>query len=122
MEFKDLALMSGNAGKLAEIQRGLDGLGINLRSITEFTQETPEESAPTFVENALTKARFGAEKSGLPSLADDSGILVPALNGQAQPGVHSARYANLDSGEPGNADPAANRTKLTERDARLDGR
>lgn len=87
----DIILASRNAKKLAELQDLLDALGYRLRPVSEFSDEAAEEHAPTFVENALLKARHAARVSGLPALADDSGIEVDALNGA--PGVHSARYA-----------------------------
>ena len=72
----------------------------------QTTFESPEETGLTFVENAILKARYAAEKSGLPAIADDSGLVVDALNGA--PGLYSARYAGVDGEE---AD-AKNREKL----------
>jgi len=100
----DIVLASRNAKKLAELQDLLGSLGHRLRLVSEFTDQAAEEHAPTFVENALLKARHAARASGLPALADDSGIEVDALNGA--PGVHSARYAGA------NATDAANNAKL----------
>jgi len=100
----DLVLASHNTKKLAELQALLAPLGWRLRPVTEFGAEAPEETAPTFVENALLKARHAARISGLPALADDSGLEVAALGGA--PGVHSARYAG------GHGDDAANNAKL----------
>lgn len=100
----EVVLASRNAGKLAELQALLQPLRWRLRSLAEFDAAPVEESAPTYVENALLKARQAAEASGLPALADDSGLEVEALAGA--PGVRSARYA----GEP--ADDAANNRKL----------
>lgn len=88
---REVVLASRNAKKLAELQELLAPLGMRLRTVAEFTDVTAEEPAPTFVENALLKARHAAEQSGLPALADDSGLEVDALAGA--PGVHSARYA-----------------------------
>lgn len=101
---KEIVLASRNRKKLAEMQALLAPLGWRLRLVSDFTGEEAEETAPTFVENALLKARHAARVSGLPALADDSGIEVAALGGE--PGVHSARYA----GEHG--DDAANNAKL----------
>ncbi len=101
---KEIVLASRNRKKLAEMQALLAPLGWTLRLVSDFTDEEAEETAPTFVENALLKARHAARASGLPALADDSGIEVAALGGQ--PGVHSARYA----GENGN--DTANNAKL----------
>ncbi|MDQ7988858.1 MAG: RdgB/HAM1 family non-canonical purine NTP pyrophosphatase [Candidatus Dactylopiibacterium sp.] len=91
---KDLVLASHNAGKLREFQTLLAPLG--WRVIPQAELGVPEAPEPhcTFVENALAKARHASEHSGLPALADDSGICVHALGGA--PGVHSARFA----GEP----------------------
>lgn len=97
-------LASRNAKKLAEMQALLAPLGLCLRLVSEFSDETPAETAPSFVENALIKARHAARVSGRPAIADDSGLEVAALGGA--PGVHSARYA----GEP--SDDAANNAKL----------
>ena len=87
----EVVLASRNAKKLAELQDLLGGLGYRLRPVSEFSDEPAEEPAPSFVENALLKARHAAAASGLPALADDSGIEVDALHGA--PGVQSARYA-----------------------------
>ncbi|MFO1321128.1 MAG: RdgB/HAM1 family non-canonical purine NTP pyrophosphatase [Burkholderiales bacterium] len=89
-----LVVASNNAGKLREIDHILAPLGIEL--IPQGALGVPEAEEPhcTFVENALAKARHAARHTGLPALADDSGICVDALGGE--PGVHSARFA----GEP----------------------
>lgn len=87
----DAVLASRNAGKLAELQDLLGGLGYRLRPVTEFCVDAPDETAPSFVENALLKARHAARISGLPAIADDSGIEIDALDGA--PGVRSARFA-----------------------------
>lgn len=100
----DLVLASRNAKKLKELQALLAPLGYRLRLVSEFADEAAEETAPTFVENALLKARHAARVSGLPAIADDSGLEVDALKGA--PGVWSARFA----GEP--SDDAANNAKL----------
>ena len=86
-----LVLASGNAGKLCEFNSLLAQAGYQVCPQTDFqVPECPEPHA-TFVENALAKARHAARHSGLPALADDSGICAPALGGA--PGIHSARYA-----------------------------
>ena len=89
-----LVIASGNAGKLREIQHLLAPLEIEVLPQSDFN--TPEADEPyfTFIENALAKARHSSLHSGLPALADDSGICVDALQGA--PGVYSARFA----GEP----------------------
>ncbi|MFO7787294.1 MAG: RdgB/HAM1 family non-canonical purine NTP pyrophosphatase [Halospina sp.] len=99
-------LASNNAGKIAEFNRLLQPWGIEVSAQKELGVDSPEETATTFVENALIKARHAARISGLPALADDSGLAVDALGGA--PGVYSARYA----GEP--ADDDANNRKLLE--------
>jgi XTP/dITP diphosphohydrolase len=105
-----IVLASRNAKKLAEMQALLAPLGWQARLVSEFTDEAAEETAPSFVENALLKARHAARVSGFAAIADDSGLEVDALNGA--PGVHSARYAAA-SGE-GNSSDAANNAKLLE--------
>jgi XTP/dITP diphosphohydrolase len=97
---KPLVLASRNPGKLGEMQALLAPLGFELRLISDFTDESAEETAPTFVENALLKARHAARVSGLPAIADDSGIEVDALKGQ--PGVLSARYAGPEASDSAN--------------------
>ena len=94
MKSNDIVLVSTNRGKIVEIKDLLQTTNINLLSISQFTQQTAPEEQSTFVENALSKAHFGAKMSNLPALADDSGIVVPALDGK--PGVLSARYAQED--------------------------
>ena len=99
-----LVLASSNAGKLIEIREVLAGLGLDLISQAELGIGDAEETATTFVENALLKARHAAARSGLPALGDDSGICVDALNGA--PGLYSARYAGP------HGDATANNAKL----------
>jgi XTP/dITP diphosphohydrolase len=101
---RELVLATGNRGKLAELRSLLAGTGIELRSQADFAVPEVAETGLSFVENAILKARHAAAHTGLPALADDSGLAVDALAGQ--PGVHSARYA----GEP--SDDAANNRKL----------
>jgi XTP/dITP diphosphohydrolase len=87
----EVVLASRNEDKLAELMAVFAPLGWKLRSLSDFSDEPVAEPAPTYVENALAKARFAAQVSGLPAIADDSGLEVTALEGA--PGVHSARYA-----------------------------
>lgn len=89
-----IVLASNNAGKLKEFAQLLAPLGFELKPQGEFNVPEAEEPHPTFVENALAKARHASRLTGLPALADDSGICALALQGA--PGVRSARYA----GEP----------------------
>lgn len=91
MLFPELVLASHNAGKLKELQAML-GANVRLRSVGEFSQVEPEETGLSFVENAILKARNAARLSGLPALADDSGLAVDYLGGA--PGIYSARYAD----------------------------
>ncbi len=91
---RTVVLASNNAGKLAEFSSLLAPLGLELRKQSELGISEAEEPYATFVENALAKARHVAQLSGLPALADDSGVCVPALGGA--PGMLSARFA----GEP----------------------
>jgi len=86
-----LVIASNNPGKLREFQFLLQPLGIEVLTQTQLGIEEAEEPHPTFIENALAKARHVSRLSGLPALADDSGICVTALGGA--PGVLSARYA-----------------------------
>ncbi len=97
-------LASGNRGKLREIQAVLAVTGIELVAQGELDVETPDETGQTFIENALIKARHASFATGLPAIADDSGLAVDALFGA--PGIHSARYAGVD------ADAGANVRKL----------
>ena len=103
---KKIVLASGNSGKLREIQAVLDAQRFTLVKQSELNVSDVPETGTTFVENAIIKARHAAKITGLPALADDSGIEVDALQGA--PGVYSARYA----GTHGEDD--ANNTKLLE--------
>ena len=95
MELK-LLIASKNQGKIREFKQLLADLPITLRSAAEFEEiPEPEETGETFADNAILKARYYAEKTGLISLADDSGLAVDALNGA--PGVFSARYVGADA-------------------------
>ena len=102
IKLEQLVLASHNAGKLKELQAML-GAHVKVRSIGEFSDVEPEETGLSFVENAILKARNAARISGLPALADDSGLAVDFLGGA--PGIYSARYAD------GKGD-AANNAKL----------
>ncbi|MFG6138960.1 RdgB/HAM1 family non-canonical purine NTP pyrophosphatase [Halomonas sp. B23F22_10] len=89
-----VVLASGNAGKLREFNQLLAPLGMDVRPQADFAVTKVEETGLTFVENALLKAREASRVSGLPAMADDSGLAVDALQGR--PGIYSARF----SGEP----------------------
>lgn len=98
-----VVLASGNKGKLLEFSSLLSSLKIELISQSSLEIPSCEEPFDTFIENALTKARHVSHLSGLPALADDSGLCVDALNGQ--PGVLSARYAkSIANPEPSDED------------------
>lgn len=97
---QQLVIASGNAGKLREFRDLLANLGLDVVAQSEFFSEQAEETGLTFVENALLKARFACERTGLPAIADDSGIEVDALNGR--PGICSARYAGVDAKDADN--------------------
>lgn len=84
-------LATGNAGKAREIGTLLGAAGIEILSQADFGLDSADETGATFVENALLKARHASAGSGLPAIADDSGLVVDALGGA--PGIHSARYA-----------------------------
>ncbi|MFT5114203.1 MAG: XTP/dITP diphosphohydrolase [Parasphingorhabdus sp.] len=94
---REVVLATGNAGKLREMQSMLEGSGITCRSQSEFDTPEANEDGLSFVENAIKKARNACKHTGLPAIADDSGLEILALNGA--PGIYSARYA----GEPSNA-------------------
>ena len=103
-----VVLASGNAGKLRELQALLAPTGIELLAQRALGVSDAEEPFGTFVENALAKARHASAATGLPAIADDSGVCVPALGGA--PGVRSARYAaDLDGGPKSDA---ANNARL----------
>lgn len=103
---KHWVLATGNRGKIAELTRLFADAGLDLRVTpqSELGVEAPPENGATFVENALTKARHAARITGMPAIADDSGLVVPALGGA--PGVRSARFAG------DTADDDANIAKL----------
>ncbi|MFT6776551.1 MAG: XTP/dITP diphosphohydrolase [Paraglaciecola sp.] len=86
-----IVLATGNKGKVTELARMLCGLGIEVLPQSEFAVIDAAETGSTFVENAIIKARHAAKQTGLPAIADDSGLVVHALGGE--PGVYSARYS-----------------------------
>lgn len=107
-----IILASGNAGKLIELQQILAEKKIELLPQADFAVSDVEETGLSFVENALIKARHACLETGLPAIADDSGIEVDALNGE--PGIHSARYADLSDVSRDVADKANNQKLLSE--------
>jgi XTP/dITP diphosphohydrolase len=109
---KALVLASGNRGKLEEFSSLLEPLGFQLTAQSHWDVPEAVEDASSFIENALIKARNACLHTGRPSLADDSGLVVPALGGA--PGIHSARYAD------GKGDDANNQ-KLLQKMQELQG-
>ncbi|MBP9725856.1 MAG: RdgB/HAM1 family non-canonical purine NTP pyrophosphatase [Gammaproteobacteria bacterium] len=99
-----IVLASHNTGKLEEFVHLFTGTNITMLPFLDYCDEGIEETGLTFVENAILKARYGCQKTGLPCIADDSGLVVPALNGA--PGIYSARYAGT------HGDMSANIEKL----------
>lgn len=92
-----IVLATGNQGKVKEMSDVLSDFGFEVIAQTELNIDSPEETGLTFVENAILKARYASKKSGLPAIADDSGLVVQALKGA--PGLYSARYAGVDGSE-----------------------
>jgi XTP/dITP diphosphohydrolase len=84
-------LASNNAGKLREFEQLFSKLGVEVLPQAQFGVEDADETGLSFIENALIKARHASEKTNKPAMADDSGIVVPTLNGA--PGIYSARYS-----------------------------
>jgi XTP/dITP diphosphohydrolase len=95
-------MASGNPGKIREIAGLLDELGIDVVAQSEFGVEDAEETGKTFAENSFIKARHAAAATGLPAIADDSGLVVDALDGA--PGIFSARYAGPAATDDSNID------------------
>lgn len=90
---QEIVFASSNEGKIRELQGLLEPLSFKLVAQGSLNIESADETAPTFVENALLKARHATRESGLPAIADDSGLEVDALHGA--PGLYSARYAEM---------------------------
>lgn len=95
-----VVVATGNPGKVKELAEALAGLPFDLVAQGELGIEAAPETACTFLENALGKARHAARETGLPAIADDSGLVVPSLGGA--PGIHSARYAGADATDADN--------------------
>lgn len=93
-------MATSNPGKIREIARMLEGLGIEIVAQSEFGVSDADETGTTFAENSLIKAQHAADATGLPAIADDSGLAVDALDGA--PGVYSARYADGAGDEANN--------------------
>ena len=99
-----IVMATSNPGKIREIARMLDGLGVEVVAQSEYGVDDADETGTTFAENSLIKARHAAAATGLPAIADDSGLTVDARDGA--PGVYSARYSGPD------ADDRKNNEKL----------
>jgi XTP/dITP diphosphohydrolase len=97
---KNIVLASGNPGKVREINQLLAELELHVAPQSDYGVPEAEETGLTFIENAILKARNAASHTGLPALADDSGLEVDALNGA--PGIYSARYAGAGAGDRAN--------------------
>lgn len=95
-----IVLASGNAGKLREFQQLLAGCGFDVVPQSAYQVDNADETGLTFVENAIIKARHACHHTGLPAIADDSGLEVDALNGR--PGIYSARYAGSGASDGDN--------------------
>ncbi len=95
-----LVLASSNQGKLREINQLIGGIGLEAVPQSEFDVPDANETGLSFVENAILKARHAAKLTGLPAIADDSGLEVDALNGA--PGIYSARFAGKDASDTDN--------------------
>jgi XTP/dITP diphosphohydrolase len=97
-----VVLATGNPGKVRELADLLADFGLNVVAQTELGVDSAEETGLTFIENAILKARHAAQITGLPAIADDSGLAVDALGGA--PGIYSARYAGVDASDQQNLD------------------
>ncbi|MGE3772025.1 MAG: RdgB/HAM1 family non-canonical purine NTP pyrophosphatase [Gammaproteobacteria bacterium] len=102
MAERTLVLATGNAGKLRELAALLEGCAFIVRPQSDFAVDEAAETGLSFVENAIIKARNAARHTGLPAIADDSGLVCDALVGA--PGIHSARYAGADATDAANLD------------------
>jgi XTP/dITP diphosphohydrolase len=97
-----VVLATGNPGKVRELADLLADFGLNVVAQTELGVDSAEETGLTFIENAILKARHAAQITGLPAIADDSGLAVDVLGGA--PGIYSARYAGVDASDQQNLD------------------
>lgn len=97
-----VVLATGNAGKVRELAHLLADFGLDVVAQTQLGVESAEETGLTFIENAILKARHAAAETGLPAVADDSGLAVDFLGGA--PGIYSARYAGVDASDQQNLD------------------
>lgn len=95
-----VVLATGNPGKVRELAELLSAFGLDIVAQTDLGVESAEETGLTFIENAILKARHAAQITGLPAIADDSGLAVDALGGA--PGIYSARYAGEEASDQQN--------------------
>jgi XTP/dITP diphosphohydrolase len=100
MSIKQIVLATGNKGKVAEFSMLFNGFSIKVTPQSEFNVKEVPETGTTFVENAIIKARHAAKVTGLPAIADDSGLAVDVLGGA--PGIYSARYAGEKANDSDN--------------------
>lgn len=115
---QEIVLATGNTGKIREMQTALESLGFLVKSQNEFSVPEAVENGLTFVENALIKARNACKHSGLPAIADDSGLEVDALQGA--PGIFSARYAGNKANDADNNEKLLHNLEgVTQRSARF---
>jgi XTP/dITP diphosphohydrolase len=119
MTIKQIVLATGNKGKVAEFSTLFEGFAIKVSPQSEFNVEEVPETGTTFVENAIIKARHAAKITGLPAIADDSGLAVDALAGA--PGIYSSRYAGSNASDADNIDKLLNAmsAEVTNRKARF---
>jgi len=106
-----IVLATGNKGKVKELSHLLAVHNIEIKPQSEFNVSEVAETGTTFVENAIIKARHAAKITGLPAIADDSGLEVDALNGE--PGVYSARYAGESASDNNNTDKLLKKLEKT---------
>ncbi|MCI4235842.1 XTP/dITP diphosphatase [Dickeya dianthicola] len=99
---QNVVLATGNAGKVRELAGLLADFGLDVVAQTTLGVDSAEETGLTFIENAILKARHAARETGLPAIADDSGLAVDALGGA--PGIYSARYAGENADDQQNLD------------------
>jgi len=100
LTMQKVVLATGNAGKVRELASLLNDFGLDVVAQTELGVESADETGLTFIENAIIKARHAAQVTGLPAIADDSGLAVDALGGA--PGIYSARFAGADASDQQN--------------------
>ncbi|MBI2790658.1 MAG: RdgB/HAM1 family non-canonical purine NTP pyrophosphatase [Gammaproteobacteria bacterium] len=111
-----IVLASSNKGKVKEIQEMMKNLDVSIVPQSEFHVSVVEETGLSFVENALIKARHASQSTHLPAIADDSGLVVDALQGA--PGIYSARFAKIDATDKENIDKLLEEMKFLSKEQR----